>query len=102
HAIKNYAEKEGFSVVIDLACHGIGLTLHESPQITHYGLPNKGARLKEWMVITIEPMINEGTWQSKMDDNNLTARTRDEGRSAQYEHTLAITKDGPLVLTEQD
>lgn len=102
HAIQTYAEKEGFSVVRDFTGHGIGPTLHESPQIPHYGLPNKGARLKEGMVITIEPMINEGTWQSKMDDNNWTARTRDEGRSAQYEHTLAITKDGPLVLTEQD
>ena len=54
------------------------------------------------MVVTIEPMINEGTWKSKMDDNGWTARTQDAGRSAQYEHTLAITKDGPRILTEQD
>src|SRR5690625_4367221 len=102
HAIQTYAEKEGFSVVRDFTGHGIWPTLHESLQISHYGSPYKRTALKEGMVITIEPMINEGTWQSKMDDNNWTARTRDEGRSAQYEHTLAITKDGPLVLTEQD
>src|SRR5699024_10976612 len=102
HAIQTYAEKEGFSVVRDFTGHGIGPTLHESPQIPHYGLPNNGARLKEGMVITIEQMLNEGTWQRKMADNNCTARTSDEGRSSQYEHTLAITKDGHLVLTEQD
>jgi len=102
HAIQTYAEKEGFSVVRDFTGHGIGPTLHEPPHIPHFGLPNKGARLREGMVITIEPMINEGTWHSQMDSNNWTARTQDKGRSAQYEHTLAITKEGPLILTEQD
>lgn len=102
HAIQTYAEAEGFSVVREFTGHGIGPTIHESPNIPHYGLPNKGARLKEGMVITIEPMINEGAWQSKLDDNGWTARTIDGGRSAQYEHTLAITKDGPLILTDQD
>lgn len=102
HAIQVYAEKEGFSVVRDFTGHGIGPTLHEEPHIPHYGLPNKGLRLKEGMVITIEPMINEGDWQMKMDDNDWTARTVDGGRSAQYEHTLAITKDGPpIILTDQ-
>lgn len=102
HAIQVYAEKEGYSVVRDFTGHGIGPTIHEEPHIPHYGLPNKGARLKEGMAITIEPMLNEGKWQMQMDDNGWTARTIDGSRSAQYEHTIIITKDGPLVLTEQD
>ncbi|HLR53886.1 MAG TPA: type I methionyl aminopeptidase [Pseudogracilibacillus sp.] len=102
HAIQQYAEGKGFSVVREFTGHGIGPTLHEPPHIPHFGEPNKGTRLKEGMVVTIEPMINEGTWKSKMDDNGWTARTTDAGRSCQYEHTLAITKDGPMILTEQD
>src|SRR5699024_1376267 len=74
----------------------------EDPHIPHFGRPNKGVRLKEGMVITIEPMINEGSWKSQMDANNWTARTIDKGRSAQYEHTIVITNDEPLILTEQD
>lgn len=102
HAIQQYAEGEGFSVVREFTGHGIGPTMHESPNIPHYGLPGKGVRLKEGMAITIEPMLNEGAWQSKMDDNGWTARTIDGKRSAQFEHTLIITKDGPLILTKQD
>ena len=102
HAIQTFAEGEGFSVVREFTGHGIGPTIHEPPHIPHFGLPNKGIRLKEGMVITIEPMINEGTWKSKMDANNWTARTIDKGRSAQYEHTIAITKNGPFILTDQD
>ncbi|CQR47068.1 Methionine aminopeptidase 1 [Paraliobacillus sp. PM-2] len=102
HAIQQYAEAEGFSVVRDFTGHGIGPTIHESPHIPHYGLPNKGARLKEGMVITIEPMLNEGSWHSKMDSNNWTARTVDGKRSAQFEHTVVISKEGPMILTEQD
>lgn len=101
HAIQEYAEAEGFSVVRDFTGHGIGPTMHESPHIPHYGLPGKGLRLKEGMSITIEPMLNEGTWQSKMDDNNWTARTTDGKRSAQYEHTLIIQKGDPIILTKQ-
>lgn len=101
HAIQTYAEAEGYSVVRDFTAHGIGPTLHEDPQIPHYGEPGKGLKLKEGMVITIEPMINEGMWQSKMDNNGWTARTIDGKLSAQFEHTLAITKDGPIILTEQ-
>ncbi|MED4403119.1 type I methionyl aminopeptidase [Metabacillus fastidiosus] len=101
HAIQTYAEGENFSVVREFTGHGIGKTIHEAPAIAHYGLPNKGLRLKEGMVITIEPMINIGAWQSKMDENNWTARTVDGKLSAQYEHTIAITKDGPFILTEQ-
>lgn len=102
HAIQSYAEPEGFSVVRDFTGHGIGPTLHEEPHVPHFGLPNKGLRLKEGMVITIEPMLNEGSWKSQMDDNGWTARTIDQGRSAQYEHTIVITKDGPLLTTDQD
>jgi methionyl aminopeptidase len=102
HAIQSYAEGEGYSVVRDFTGHGIGSSIHEDPYIPHYGLPGRGLRLKPGMVITIEPMINTGTWKSKMDDNGWTARTRDGSLSAQYEHTLAITNNGPLILTEQN
>src|SRR5690625_1754620 len=102
HDIQKFVVVQVFSVVRDFPGHGIGPTIHEPPHIPHFGLPGKGVRLREGMVITIEPMVNEGAWRSKMDDNNWTARTIDGGRSAQFEHTLAITKDGPLILTEQD
>lgn len=102
HAIQQYAESRGYSVVRDFVGHGIGPTLHEQPQVPHYGHAGKGLRLKEGMVITIEPMINTGGWQSKVDSNGWTARTVDGSLSAQYEHTLAITKDGPMILTTLD
>lgn len=102
HAIQTYVEKEGFSVVRDFTGHGIGPTLHEDPQIPHFGAPGKGGRLKPGHVITIEPMVNTGGWQSKMTSNGWTATTRDGGHSAQYEHTIAITKEGPVILTGQD
>ncbi|WP_010191648.1 type I methionyl aminopeptidase [Bacillus sp. m3-13] len=101
HAIQTYVEGEGYSVVRDFTGHGIGKNIHEEPQVFHYGSPGRGVRLKEGMVITIEPMVNEGTWHSKMDDNRWTARTVDGKLSAQYEHTIAITKNGPVILTEQ-
>ncbi|NLJ18826.1 type I methionyl aminopeptidase, partial [Globicatella sulfidifaciens] len=91
HAIQSYAEGEGFGVVRDFIGHGIGPTIHEDPQVPHYGLPGKGLRLKEGMTITIEPMITTGTWKMKMDNNGWTARTRDGGYCAQYEHSLVIT-----------
>lgn len=101
HAIQTYAEAEGFSVVREFIGHGIGKEMHESPQVPHYGPPNVGTRLKEGMVITIEPMLNTGTFRSKIDSDGWTARTMDGGLSAQYEHTIAITAEGPLLLTEQ-
>jgi methionyl aminopeptidase len=101
HAIQTYAEKEGYGVVRDFVGHGIGPTIHESPMIPHYGEAGKGLRLKEGMVITIEPMINTGTWKMKMDPNGWTAYTLDGGLSCQYEHSLAITKEGPRILTSQ-
>lgn len=101
HAIQTYVEAQGYGVVRDFIGHGIGPTIHESPAVPHYGEKGKGLRLKEGMTITIEPMVNTGTWQMKMDDNGWTARTKDGGLSCQYEHTLAITKDGPIILTQQ-
>lgn len=101
HAIQTYVEGEGFSVVRDFIGHGIGAVIHEKPDVPHYGLPGKGARIKEGMVFTIEPMVNVGTFRMKMDNNGWTARTEDGKYSAQYEHTLAITKDGPIILTDQ-
>lgn len=101
HAIQSFVESTGFSVVRDFTGHGIGPTLHEPPQILHFGPPNKGLRLKEGMVITIEPMVNTGQYNSKLDQNGWTARTVDGSLSAQYEHTIAITKEGPLLLTNQ-
>lgn len=102
HAIQTYVEGEKFGVVRDFIGHGIGPTIHEAPAIPHYGEAGKGLRLKEGMVITIEPMVTTGTWKMKMDDNGWTARTRDGGICCQFEHTLAITKDGPLILTSQN
>lgn len=100
HAIQQYAEANGFSVVRHFIGHGIGKTMHEDPQVPHYGSPGKGVRLKAGMVITIEPMLNTGSYQIKMDSDGWTARTIDGGLSAQYEHTLAITDDGPIILTQ--
>jgi len=102
HAIQTYAEGEGYSVVRDFIGHGIGPTIHEEPAVPHYGQKGKGLRLKEGMVITIEPMINTGSWEMKMDPNGWTAYTKDGSLSCQYEHSLAITKEGPRILTSQD
>ncbi|WP_043931341.1 type I methionyl aminopeptidase [Bacillus sp. EB01] len=102
HAIQTYVEGEGLAVVREFIGHGIGSVIHEKPDVPHYGLPGKGARIKEGMVFTIEPMVNIGTWPTKMDPNGWTARTVDGTYSAQYEHTIAITKDGPVILTSQD
>lgn len=102
HTIQTLVEGEGMSVVREFIGHGIGASIHEKPDIPHFGLPGKGARLKEGMVFTIEPMVNLGEWRTKMDSNGWTARTIDNKLSAQYEHTIAITKNGPIILTEQD
>ncbi|GGA21942.1 type I methionyl aminopeptidase [Paenibacillus physcomitrellae] len=101
HAIQVHAESSGFSVVRDLLAHGIGRALHEDPNFEHVGQPGKGLLLKEGMVLTIEPMINEGTFRITIDEDEWTARTADGRLSAQYEHTVAITANGPLILTAQ-
>lgn len=102
HAVQAHAESCGFSVVREFTGHGIGQQMHEDPQVLHYGHANRGLRLCEGMVFTIEPMINLGSYRLTIDQNGWTARTADGSLSAQYEHTIAITKDGPLILTRQD
>ena len=102
NAIQEYVEPKGYSVVRDFVGHGIGKDIHESPQVPHFGRAGRGPRITEGMVFTIEPMINIGKYNSKMDDNGWTARTVDGSLSAQYEHTIAITKDGPIILTDQE
>jgi methionyl aminopeptidase len=100
HAIQSLAEKEGFSVVRQFVGHGIGQRIHEEPVVPHFGRPGTGQRLEEGMVITIEPMLNMGDWQAKIDPDGWTARTVDGKWSAQYEHTVAITSGGPQILTK--
>lgn len=101
HAIQSYVEGQGFGVVRDFIGHGIGPTIHEDPAVPHYGQPGRGLRLKEGMTLTIEPMVTTGSWKMKMDANGWTARTRDGGYCAQYEHSLVITADGPKIMTQQ-
>jgi methionyl aminopeptidase len=100
HAIQSFAELEGLSVVRDFIGHGIGQTMHEGPEVPHFGPPDRGLRLKEGMVITIEPMLNIGGYHSMVDLDGWTARTWDGSLSAQYEHTIAITNEGPQILTQ--
>ncbi len=102
HAIQEYAESRGLSVVREFVGHGIGPTMHEDPPVAHYGKAGRGLRLREGMTITIEPMLNTGDWRAKVDANGWTARTVDGSLSAQYEHTLAITAAGPEILTALD
>lgn len=101
YAIQTYVEAQDFSVVRDFTGHGIGRDIHEEPTILHFGNPGEGTTLEEGMVITIEPMVNTGFCFAILDDNGWTARTVDGSLSAQYEHTVAITNNGPLILTEQ-
>lgn len=100
--LQKHAEANGFSVVRELLAHGVGRELHEDPNYIHIGSPGKGFRLKEGMVMTVEPMVNAGTWRMKIDSDGWTARTMDGKLSAQFEHTIAITKDGPVILTAHD
>ncbi|MCR6631331.1 MAG: type I methionyl aminopeptidase [Magnetospirillum sp.] len=100
NTIQTFAEGEGYSVVRDFIGHGIGKEMHEDPEVPHHGPKGKGPRLKEGMVFTIEPMLNTGSYYARVDADGWTARTVDGGLSAQYEHTIAITAQGPLILTE--
>lgn len=102
HEIQSFAESMGYSVVRDFTGHGIGRIMHDDVVVPHYGRPGKGLRLREGMVITIEPMINIGTYRVTIDKNEWTARTADGSLSAQYEHTIAITNKDPIILTDQN
>ena len=98
--IQEFAESRGFSVVREFVGHGIGSVFHEEPQIPHYGVSGRGPRLTRGMTFTIEPMINEGTWKTKILSDGWTAVTQDRKLSAQFEHTLAIRNDGSVdILT---
>ena len=101
HAIQTHVEASGFSVVREFVGHGIGAALHEEPQIANYGEPGRGPRLAEGMVLAIEPMVNMGRAAVKVLADGWTAVTRDGSLSAHFEHTVAVTKDGPRVLTER-
>ena len=101
HAIQEHVEANGFSVVREFVGHGIGASLHEEPQIANYGEPGRGPRLAEGMVLAIEPMVNMGRPAVKVLSDGWTAVTRDGSLSAHFEHTVAVTKNGPLVLTHR-
>ena len=98
-AVQQHVEAAGYSVVREFVGHGIGASLHEEPQIANYGEPGRGPRLAEGMTLAIEPMVNMGKPAVKVLADGWTAVTRDGSLSAHFEHTAAVTKDGPLVLT---
>jgi methionyl aminopeptidase len=99
HVIQQHAEKNHYSVVREYCGHGIGKVFHEDPQVLHYGRPGTGMELVEGMTFTIEPMINAGRPHTKLKSDGWTVETKDGRLSAQWEHTLAVTKDGVEVLT---
>ena len=99
YAIQSYVEKHGFSVVRDLVGHGIGESLHEDPQVPNFGAAGRGIRLSAGMTLAIEPMVNAGTWQVAVLDDDWTVVTADGELSAHYENTVLITKDGYEILT---
>ncbi len=98
-AISQYARKNGYSVVRDYCGHGIGREMHEAPEVLHWGMPRTGLRLKEGMVFTIEPMLNQGGHAVQTGKDGWTVRTCDGLLSAQFEHTVAVTENGVRVLT---
>lgn len=102
HAIQAFVEARGFSVVREFVGHGIGQRLHESPQIPNYGPPGKGVRLKAGMVLAIEPMINQGGPEVEILSDQWTAVTVDHQLSAHFEHTVAITDNGPDILSRRE
>ncbi|UVI30863.1 type I methionyl aminopeptidase [Paenibacillus spongiae] len=99
HAVQQAAEREGFMIVDSFVGHGIGRSMHEAPQVKHCGKPGTGKRLRRGMVITIEPILAMGMPYINIDEDGWTARTFDGMRSAQYEHTIAITDGEPIILT---
>ena len=99
HAIQSYAEKHNFSVVREFCGHGVGKVFHESPNILHYGNPGEGIALREGMIFTIEPMINAGKYETKILEDGWTAVTRDRSLSAQFEHSIGVTRDGFEIFT---
>jgi len=99
HAIERHATRRGYSIVRDFCGHGIGREMHEAPQVLHFGRPGAGLTLREGMVFTIEPMLNQGRRAIRTEDDGWTVVTADGKLSAQFEHTVAVTRDGVRVLT---
>ena len=99
YAIQTWVESQGFSVVRDYVGHGIGMDLHEEPQIPNFGSPHQGPRLEKGMVLSLEPMVNEGTHEVRILSDGWTVVTADRKRSAHFEHTIAITDEGPEILS---
>ncbi|MGD8534422.1 MAG: type I methionyl aminopeptidase [Candidatus Aminicenantes bacterium] len=102
HAIQSYVESQGFSVIRSFVGHGIGLSLHEDPQIPNFGPPGRGLKIKPGMVFALEPMIAMGDWNVEILDDNWTAITKDRSLSAHYEHTVAVTQEGAQILSLLD
>lgn len=102
HAVQKHVEAHGFSVVREFVGHGIGQQMHEEPQIPNYGEPGRGQRLSEGMVLAIEPMVNAGKPAVRVLSDGWTAVTRDHSLSAHFEHTVAVTADGPWILTARE
>ncbi len=100
HAIQQYVESRGFSVVRQFVGHGIGTSLHEAPEVPNYGTPGRGIRLMPGMTLAIEPMINLGKSEVKVMPDGWTVLTKDGSLSAHFEHTIVITPDGPQILTK--
>src|SRR5438552_1551071 len=98
--IKEFVEANGFSVVREFVGHGIGTKLHEEPQVPNFGTRGHGARLRDGMVLAIEPMVNSGKPGTRVLDDKWTAVTADGSYSAHFEHCVAVTKDGPVILTQ--
>ncbi len=101
HAVQSHVEAAGFSVVREFVGHGIGRALHEDPQVPNFGAPGKGPLIKEGMVLAIEPMVNMGSHRVMVLDDGWTAVTQDRKWSAHFEHTVAVTAKGPIVLTQE-
>lgn len=99
HAIQSVVERNGFGVIRELVGHGIGRQLHEEPQVPNFGQEDEGVRLEEGMVIAIEPMVSLGDWRLVKGSDGFSYKTKDGSYAAHFEHTVAITKSGPLVLT---
>jgi methionyl aminopeptidase len=99
HAVQSEVEGAGFSVVQSLVGHGVGRSMHEEPQVPNYGRPGTGLELVEGLVIAIEPMVNAGGHEVGLEDDGWTITTRDGSLSAHWEHTVAVTADGPRILT---
>ncbi len=102
HAVQSHAEAAGFSVVRQFVGHGIGSKLHEDPQIPNFGEPGRGVRLKAGMTVAIEPMVNEKGYDVEVLEDGWTTVTKDGCLSAHFEHTIAITEDGPVILSKID